>query len=120
MPSTSTLAIVAAGFFAGFIGTMLFTRALRLLYTLLGRSQGEPQRFVPKKRVWAIPFLVLHPGVWFLVGIPALAYLAYSGRIPAVWGWFVVGFCLSVVYMGTLLLFAIHRLRRKRARAAGA
>jgi len=120
MPVLNTLAVTLGGFLAGFIGTQLVTRALRLLYALLGKSTGEPQKYVPQRRLWTIPLLFLHPGVWVLVGVPFLGYLAYSGRVAAIWGWFVGGFILSVAYVSTLVLFALRKLKRKRASAAGA
>src|SRR5437660_11825824 len=87
-----------------------------LLFTLLGKSTGEPQKFAPKRRLWAIPLLLLHPASWALLGVLYLTYLAYAGRVAAVWGWFVGSFFLSIVVMWTVAVIALYRLRRKRSR----
>ena len=120
MPQLTTLAAVFGGLFAGMIGGQLLTRGLRLLYALLGKSTGEPKNLVPKRRLWAIPLLLLHPGSWVLVGIPYLGYLAYSRRIPTFWGWFVCGFLLSLVLVFGAATLAVWKIRRKRSHAAGA
>jgi hypothetical protein len=120
MPEVSTLAVVGVGFCAGFFFVSFVTRALRVLYAMLGKGTGASQPFPPKRTLWALPLLLLQPGVWALVAIPYLCYLAYSGRIPARWAWSVVGFFLSIAYMCVLMLWAMRRAKRKRARAVGA
>jgi hypothetical protein len=120
MPNLTTVAVVFAGFFAGVVWNQLFTRALRLLFTLLGKSTGEPQKFAPKRRSWAIPLLLLHPACWLLLGILYLSYLTAVGRVAAIWGWFVGGFFLSVVVMWAVVLVTLHKLKLKRSRGAGA
>ena len=120
MPNLTTLAVAFGCFFAGVVWNQLFTRALRLLFTLLGKSTGEPQKFAPKRRLWAIPLLLLHPASWALLGVLYLSYLAYVGRVVALWGWFVGSFFLSIVVMWTVAVIALYRLRRKRSRVAGA
>ena len=102
------------------VWNQLFTRGLRLLFTLLGKSTGEPQKFAPNRRLWAIPLLLLHPASWALLGVLYLSYLAYAGRVAALWGWFVGSFFLSIVVMWTVVVIALYRLRRKRSRVAGA
>jgi hypothetical protein len=120
MPNLTTLAVVFAGFFAGVVWNQLFTRALRLLFTLLGRNTGEPQKFAPKRHSWAIPLLLLHPACWLLLGILYLGYLTAAGRVAAIWGWFVGSFFLSIVVMWAVVLVTLHRLKLKRSRGAGA
>jgi amino acid permease len=120
MPNLTTLAAAFGGFFAGVVWNQLFTRGLRLLFTLLGKSTGEPRKFVPKPRSWAIPLLLLHPASLSLFAVLYLGYLAYAGRVAALWDWFLRSFFLSIVVMWTVVVIAVYRLRRKRSRAAGA
>jgi hypothetical protein len=116
----TTLTALCIGFCAGFLCTSFVGSTLRLLYAMLGRSTGASQPFAPKRTLWALPLLLLQPGVWVLVAIPYLCYLAYSGRISAKWAWSVVGFFLSIAYMSVMVLWAMRRAKRKRARAVGA
>lgn len=60
--------VAYAGSFAGVLEVMLLGRAARILGGILGISTGEPKRFTPKRRLWAVPFLVLHPACWGLGG----------------------------------------------------
>ena len=120
MPNLSTLAVVFGGLFAAVAWNQLFIRAFRLLWTLLGKSTGEPHKFTPKRRTWAIPLLLLHPASWILLGVLYLGYLAYVGRVAAVWGWFVGVFFLTSLTMWTVVIVTVYRLRRKRSRVAGA
>jgi hypothetical protein len=126
-PSTSplgamptTLTALCIGVCAGFLCTSFVGSTLSRLYAMLGRSTSASQPFAPKRTLWALPLLLLQPGVWVLVAIPYLCYLAYSGRISAKWAWSVVGFFLSIAYAGVLMLWARRRAKRKRARAVGA
>jgi hypothetical protein len=120
MPELSTLAVVCVGFIAGFFFISFATRALRMLYVMLGKATGASQPFAPTKTLWALPLLLLQPGVWVLVAIPWLCYLAYSGRISARWAWTVVGFFLSIAYMSVVIFWAMRKAKRRRARAVGA
>jgi hypothetical protein len=120
MPEVSTLTVVCVGFCAGFFFMSFVTRALRMLYAMLGKGTGASQPFAPKRTLWALPLLLLQPGVWVLVAIPYLGYLAYSGRISARWAWSVVGFFFSIAYMSVVMLWAMRKAKRKRARAVGA
>jgi hypothetical protein len=121
MPKLTALTALGIGFAAGFFCTSFITGMLRMLFAILGKSAGPPPPFFPKRPLWAaLPLLLLHPGVWILLAIPYLCYLAYSGRVSSTWGWAVVGFFLSIAYMSGLMYWALRRARRKRARAVGA
>ena len=121
MPKLTTLTALGIGFCAGFFCMSFITRMLRLLFAILGKSTGVPPPFFPKGPLWAaLPLLLLQPGVWILLAIPYLCYLAYSGRVSGTWGWAVVGFFLSIAYMSAVVYLAIRKARRKRARAVGA
>jgi hypothetical protein len=99
----TTLTALSIGFAAGFLCMSFVGSTLRLLSAMLGRSTSAPQPFAPRKTLWALPLLLLQPGVWALVAIPYLCYLAYSGRISARWAWSVVGFFLSIAYMSVMM-----------------
>ena len=120
MLKLTTFTALSIGFIAGFVCVSFFGSALRMLLSILGKSTGPPHPFVPKRTLWALPLLLLQPGVWVLLAIPYLCYLAYSGHISSTWGWAPVGFVVSIGYMIALLLWARRRARRKRARAVGA
>ena len=120
MLKVTTLTALTIGFCAGFVCTSFIGSTLRLLLAILGKSPGAPHPFAPKKTLWAIPQLLLQPGVWVLLAIPYLCYLAYSGRISSTWGWAVVGFVLSIGYMSAVVFLARRKARRKRARAVDA
>ena len=120
MAELSTLTVVSVGFCAGFFFMSFVARALRMLYSILGKGTVASQPFATKRTLWALPLLLLQPGVWVLVAIPYLGYLAYSGRISARWVWSVVGFFLSIAYMTVVMLWAMRKAKRKRARAVGA
>jgi hypothetical protein len=115
MPKLTTLTALSIGFCAGFLCVLFITSTLRLLFATLGKSDGTPPPFAPKRTLWALPLLLLQPGVWVLLAVPYLCYLAYSGRISTTWGWAVVGFVLSIGYMSGLVFLARRRARRKRA-----
>lgn len=112
--------VTFGGLFAGVVWNQLFTRFLRLLFTCLGKSIGEPQKFVPAPHPWAIPLLVLHPACWLLLGALYLAYLAAVGRVDALWGWFLGGFSLGVASMWATALLILHKSRVRRSQGTGA
>jgi hypothetical protein len=120
MPQLTTLTALCIGFGAGFVCVSFVGSTLRLLYAMLGRSIGAPPPFAPKRTLWALPLLLLQPGVWVLIGIPYLCYLVYSGRIASRWAWSVVGFFLSIAFMSVMTFLAMRKAKRKRARAMGA
>jgi len=120
MSRVSTLTVICVGFCAGVFFVAFVASALRLLYSILGIGTRPSQPFPPKRTLWALPLLLLQPGVWILVAIPYLCYLMYSGRIASEWAWSIVGFFLSIAYMISAMFWAMRRAKRKRARAAGA
>ncbi len=108
------------GFFAGFFCMSLVGSTLRMLYAMLGKGTRASQPFAPRKTVWALPLLLLRPGVWVLFAIPYLCYLIYSGRASTTWAWSFVGLFFSIAYTSTLVFLAMRKAQRKRARAVGA
>ena len=120
MLKLTTLTALSIGFVAGFVCMSFIGSALRMLLAILGKSPGGPHPFAPRRTLWALPLLLLQPGVWVLLAIPYLCHLAYSGRISSAWAWAVVGFALSIGYMSAVVLLARRKARRKRARAVGA
>ena len=120
MLKLTTFTALSIGFIAGFACMSFIGRALRMLLSILGKNAGPPHPFVAKRMLWALPLLLLQPGVWVLLAIPYLCYLAYSGGISSTWGWAPVGFVLSIGYMSALVLWARRKARRKRTRAVGA
>jgi len=119
-PSTSPLgamialapwAVVCGGFYGGFVVTYLVTTAVRFLY-------GSPGSITSERQKHRMIRLLAIPGLLF--GICGLGYLAYSGDFTGKWGWFAVGFLLSITYMGALVFLVMRKARRKRASVAGA
>jgi hypothetical protein len=120
MSKLSTLTIVSVGFCAGFLFVAFVTSALRMLYSILGKGMRPSQPFPPKRTLWALPLLLLQPGLWILIAIPYFCYLVYSGRMATEWAWSIAGFFLSIAYMILALFWAMRRAKRKRARAVSA
>jgi hypothetical protein len=121
MPKLTIFTALSIGFCAGFFCTSLVGSTLRLLFAILGKSTGPaPQPFSPKRTLWALPLLLLQPGVWVLLAIPYLCYLIYSGRVSRTWGWFFLGFFFSIAYISALVFFAMRKAKRRRAGAVGA
>jgi hypothetical protein len=120
MLKLTTLTALCIGFFAGFFCMSLVGGTVRLLYAMLGKGTGAGQPFPPKRTLWALPLLLLRPGVWILLAIPYLFYLIYSGRVSRTWAWSFVGFFFSIVYVSTLAFLVMRKAKRKRARAVGA
>ena len=119
-PSTSPLgamtalapwAVVCGGFWSGFVGTFFVTTSIRYLYGSRRATTSEPQRH-RRTRLLAV--------LGSLFGVFGLGYLAYSGGFTGEWGWFAVGFLLSITYMGALVFLVMRKARRKRASMAGA
>jgi hypothetical protein len=107
--------VAFAGLFAGTIEVSLLGRAIRILASLLGISLGEVK---PKRRLWAVPLLLLHPACWALGAVVWLAYSVRAGRAPAYWGWFAGTFIAAIPLFWGLGLIALYRAKKRRSRAA--
>jgi hypothetical protein len=114
------LTAFSIGFIAGFFCTSLVGSTIRVLYAILGKGMRVSQPFAPKKALWALPLLLVRPGVWVLLAIPYLCYLIYSGRVSPTWTWSMVGLFSSIAYLSTLVFLAMRKSRRRRSRAPGA
>jgi hypothetical protein len=120
MPNNSAMAGILGGLFAGLVWNLFFTRFLRLLLAGIGKPINEGAPFVPKREPWAIPLLLLNPAPWLLLIVLWLAYAAYSGGVPPVWGWFVASFFGSVLMSWATTYMAVRRALKKRRHLDGA
>jgi hypothetical protein len=104
-----------AGFFAGMILWVQFTRWVGLLY-VSGSKEGGDFLGPPKRRLlWAFPFLaLLHPAPWLLgvAGIFAFRDLrAYAGGSGT---WFFGGLFLALLFMIPTTVSVLARWRHLR------
>jgi hypothetical protein len=104
-----------AGFFAGILLWVQFTRWLALLY-VSGSKEGGDFLGPPKRRLlWAIPFLaLLHPAPWLIGMAASVAFRTLRRNSSVGWSWFFGGLVLALLFMGLSTLAALARWRRLR------
>jgi hypothetical protein len=109
------LAFGFAGFFAGLMLWVQFTRWLGLLYVTASKEGGD---FLgpPKRRLlWAIPFVaLLHPAPWLIGIFGFFAVRAISSDAAGDGNWFLGGVTVALFFMTLLALTTLARLGRLR------
>ena len=105
--------IVLAGFFVAGLSLSLITHWFALLLGLLGIDTGKPKAQMPRRRLWLIPLMVLHPTSWLLAAIPYFTYQAIAGHLARGWVWLVVGFYIGVLVMGFATYWALRKAKKQ-------
>ena len=120
MSDVTTPIFGLAGFVAGMLLWVQFTRWVGLLY-VSGSKAGGDFLGPPKRRlIWAIPFVaLLHPAPW-LIGVTGIfASRAVHSDAEGSAVWFVAGLSLAVLFMILTTVAAIARWRRLQSSRAG-
>jgi hypothetical protein len=107
---------VFVGIFVGMLSWSLFLRWLRLLLRLLG-VHIHPADQAPKRRLWLIPVLGLHPVSWLLVAIPYVTYKIAVGNLAPSWLWFAGGFYGSFLMVAAIVFTVLYKKKKARAHA---
>jgi hypothetical protein len=104
-----------AGFFAGMILWVQFTRWMGLLY-VSGSKDGGDFLGPPKRRLlWAIPFLaVLHPAPWLIGAAGIFAFRALRADAGGGGTWFFGGLSLALLFMILTTVSVLARWRNLR------
>jgi hypothetical protein len=115
-----SLGLTSLGFILGLVVVPLLLRWLALLRLTFGLHGGD---FLgpPKRRLlWAVPLIFLvNPAPYFLAGAVVIAVLTIRGRISGGWGWLLLGFGASAIYMAAIIAAGTVLRVRKRGGTAG-
>ena len=99
-----------AGFIAGVILWVQFTRWIGLLYVSVSKQGGD---FLgpPKRRLlWAIPFVaLLHPAPWLVAAAALFAVRALRSEAEGSGVWFFCGLSIALLLMGLTTALTLAR-----------
>ena len=109
-----------AGFLAGMILWVQFTRWVGLLY-VSGSREGGDFLGPPKRRLlWAIPFLaLLHPAPWLIGMAGIFAFRAFRADADGSGAWFFGGLSLALLFMTLTTVSVLARWRHLRRSQGG-
>lgn len=100
-----------------FVATFTVSRVLHwvsLVHISFGKLGGDFLGAPKRRLIWATPLiLLLHPAPYLVAGVLAASVLAFSGRLPVGWCWFIAGFYAYAAF-GGLLMLKVMRDRRAR------
>jgi hypothetical protein len=113
-PSLYPLPFIAGLLAAAFTVSRVLHWAL-LIRASVGKLGGDFLGAPKRHLFWATPFvLLLHPGLYLLLGLSAISVLAIAGQLPAGWRWFMAGFYAYAVVGGLLMLNLLRKSRSRR------
>jgi hypothetical protein len=113
-PSLYPLLFIA-GFFVGAFTVSRVLHWTSLTRTSLGKLGGAFLGAPKRRLIWATPFVILlHPGLYLVLGLVAIYILAIAGQLPVGWRWFLAEFYAYAVLGGLLVFKVLHKRRSRR------
>lgn len=103
-----------AGFFAAAFTVSRILHWASLTRVSIGKLGGDFLGTRKRRLIWATPFvLLLHSGLYLVVGLLAASVLAIAGQLPPGWRWFMAGFYAYAVAGGLLVLYVLRKRRSR-------
>jgi hypothetical protein len=106
------------GFFASMIFIPLLLRWLRLALGAIGIRTSAQSSESPKRRLWLLPLLALHPTFLILAALVYFTFKAIFGSLSVTWLWFMGGIFSGFIFFG-LLMFILYRRRQHGQKRVG-